>query len=381
MTITFTEWDGKPIGADGVRRPIQPGVYFGLREADYHADDALGSTSFRALASNPCKWQYDRLRPKESVDSEPMIWGRAWHCRVLEGVEEYRLRYAKPPSVGDFERLIVTADDAREFLREIGAKVSGTKSEVIGRAKEHPDCPPIFDEIMAAWREAHPNHTEITDRQAQEIEDAVANMHRDPTLSAIMEAGSLIHGAAELSIFFETDGVRRKARFDYSLPPTITRNNSIIIDLKSFTTFKGNTDEEAGIRKIYDEAFDVQTAHYMDAFDAARDLIEAGRVYGPAPSDGFLQGFFGAKDVDWVWIMLRRDAGMVPVTFSINARGDVIEHCRKVVADALDVYRAYVEDYGHDKLWTPPPKLPVRLNASSFPPYNRGLRYEQPASR
>lgn len=360
---------------------LPEGIYFDLPEDIYHADTALGSTSIKELAKKPCKWQYDRLRPREEINSEHLVWGRAWHCRVLEGKEAYDSRYAKPPSPEDYPDALTTTDSIKDFLRQHGQKVSGNKPDLIRRAKELDDCPPFFDDILAQWREAHPDHQEITDRQKIEIEDAVANMQRDPVLQAVMDAGSLINGAAEMSIFYVHEGIRRKARFDYSLGPAGGRVKSLVVDLKSFTTFKGGNDEEAAIRKVYDECYDVQAAYYMDAFKHAKRLLKEGKVFAENDVKDYLTKFLSASGVDWVWVMMRRDAGMVPVTLSIDTEDQMFVHAKKIVADALQTYRAYLEKFGPDQLWTPPPRMPLRLNASFMPSYNRGIRYEQPDNR
>lgn len=357
---------------------LPDGIYFGLPEEIYHADGALGSTSLKQLAKYPCKWQYDRLRPRKEIEPEYLIWGSAWHCRLLEGKEEFDSRYAKVPTPADFPGCMVTTDDVKDFLRMNGQKLSGNKPELIARAKELDDCPPIFEELLAQWRAEHPKHQELSPRITQEIEDAVSNMQRDPTLSAVMQAGSLINGAAEISIIYTVDGIRRKARFDYGIPPLAPRTTALIVDLKSFSTFKGGNDEDAGIRKVYDEVYDVQAAYYMDAYRHARRLLAAGLVFGPAPEPGHLSAFLNAPGVDWVWVMLRRDAGMIPITFSIDTADKMFEQANNIIADALDNYRIYMEQWGPDQLWTPPPKTPLRLNASMMPTYNRGVQCEQP---
>ncbi|SCM79832.1 conserved hypothetical protein [uncultured Pleomorphomonas sp.] len=360
---------------------LPDGIYFNLPEAIYHADDALGSTSIIEIASKPCLWQYNRLRPRKEMEAEYLVWGRAWHCRLLEGKDAFNSRYARPPRPEDFPGCLVTADDVKDFLRQNGQRLTGAKAELVARAKACDDCPPIFDDLLAAWRVEHPDYVELTPRQVQEIEDAVSNMQRDPTLAAVMQAGALIDGAAELSIFYTESGIRRKARFDYGLGPAGARTKSLVIDLKSFTTFKGGSDEEAAISKLYERAYDVQSAWYLRAFRAARRLLAEGLVFGDVPRSGYIENLLGAEAVDWVWVMIRRDAGMIPVVASVGGDDQLFEHADRIIDDTLDVYRSYVDQFGLDQLWTPPPKVPLRLNASMFPTYNRGLSYEQPAAR
>ncbi|EUB97243.1 hypothetical protein PMI07_000819 [Rhizobium sp. CF080] len=373
-----TYLDFKP-DADG-RYQLPDGIYFGLPEEIYHADTAIGSTSFMQLAKDPCKWQYDRLRPRKS-DPKYLTWGRAWHCRVLEGKAAFEERYANPPVPSDYPDALNTTDQIKEFLRMHGQKLTGNKPELMARARELDECPPFFDEILARWYFDHPDHETLDDRQVQEIEDAVANMTRDPTLASVMVAGSLISGAAELSIIVTINGVRRKCRLDYAIPPAGDRVKSLIVDLKSFDTYKGGTHEQAGIFKVYDMCYDIQVAAYMELFQEAKKLLAYGAVYGDAPRDGFIKSLLEGDGVEWVWVMIRKDSGMIPVTLSIDTADRMFEHARNIVADTVEVYHSYMNQWGPAQLWTPPPKAPLRLNHSVMPSYNRGIQYEQPNNR
>lgn len=358
------------------------GIYFDLPENIYHAVNALGSSSIKELARKPCKWQYDRLRPLREIEPEHFRWGHAWHCRVLEGVEEFKKRYAKPPSPSDHPEALNTSDQIKDFLRMHGKTLTGNKPALIERAKEVPDCPPFFDDILSAWMAEHPDHYELSERQVIEIEDSVANMQRDPTLAGVMLAGSLINGAAEMSIIWEDSrGLRRKCRFDYSLAPEGKRVKSLIVDLKSFTTYKGGTDEEAAIHKVHEQCYDMQVSGYMEGYFAGRELLANGRVYGTPPAGTYLHDFLHSDGVDWVWVMIRRDNGMLPVTLSVDTKDEMFERAGNIVSHALETYQKYMAAWGPDQLWTPPSRTPRRLNHTVMPTWNRGIQYEQPADR
>lgn len=361
--------------------PLELGIHFGLDEDTYHADPGLGSTSIVELATSPPRFQYKRMRPKLQVETEAMIWGRAFHCRVLEGREAFDYRYAKVPTPKDFPDSLTTTDSIKDFLREHGQKLTGRKEDLIQRAKDIDECPPIFDEILEKWHDEHPDHQNLDDRQVQEIEDAVNNMQREPILNAVMQAGTLMDGAAELSIIYEVDGIRRKARLDYALPPTKDRSASLGIDLKSYTTFKSGTPEGAAIKTIYEKAYEVQAAYYFQGIKEARSLLEQGKVFGDAPHSDFAKAFLFAEEFRWVWIMLRRDNGMVPTIISTPVTGPMFEHADAIIASALDEYKTYMSRFGPDQLWTPPPRMPRVIGATDFPSYNRGIAHEQPEDR
>lgn len=358
------------------------GIYVGLPEEIYHADTALGSTSVKALATDPVGWQYDRLRPRKGITPEYLTFGRAWHCRILEGKAEFDKRYAKPPTPADVPGCLSTSDDIKEFLKMNGQKLTGRKEDLIARAKELDDCPPIYDEVLAQWRRDNPKHEELSERQVLEIEDSVTIMMRDPTLASVMVAGSLIDGAAELSVFVTDErGVRRKGRYDYAIPPAGSRIKALITDLKSFTSYKVGTHEEAAMHKIHLECYDVQGGYYCDLYRRAKPLLEAGLIFGDEAAFPTVRAFLEAPALDWVWVFLRRDAGMVPVTLSVDAEDELFRHGLEIAEDGIARYVEFMEKFGADQLWSDPPKMPLRLNKARIPSYNRGVLCEQPADR
>jgi hypothetical protein len=61
---------------------IEPGVYAGISNADYHANPALGSTSLKTLATRtPAHYQFDKTHPK---NSDAFTLGTAAHSLILE---------------------------------------------------------------------------------------------------------------------------------------------------------------------------------------------------------------------------------------------------------------------------------------------------------
>lgn len=60
----------------------EPGIYSGVKNADYHADEALGSTSLKTLATRtPAHYQHDLKHPKSSAAFD---LGTAAHSLILE---------------------------------------------------------------------------------------------------------------------------------------------------------------------------------------------------------------------------------------------------------------------------------------------------------
>jgi hypothetical protein len=64
---------------------MKPGIYSGIKNADYHRDPALGSTSLKTLATRtPAHYQHDKAHPKTS---DAFDLGTVAHSLILEGDE------------------------------------------------------------------------------------------------------------------------------------------------------------------------------------------------------------------------------------------------------------------------------------------------------
>ena len=359
----------------------QPGIYFGMPEDEYHADCALGSTDIKLLATQPWIWQRNRMRPHSRKLTSAMIWGSALHCYVLEGKEAFEERYAVKPHPSDYKDCLNTSDDLKEYLKNRGVSYSGKrKPELIEAVKGFLGHPLIFDDAVAEFnsiKRVDPEY-KITKDEMQEIRDAAWYMEQYPTLKAIMSAGSLTGGAAEVSIFYEVSGVRRKGRFDFAIPPIEGRDYAMLADIKTFANFRGTDSEMAAIDTIYRMGYDLQAVGYMKAYNCGKDLFENGDVFGDEPFEGFAKSLFGAEEVWWVWIMIHKDGGFAPsigwirtddVAYERDLHFQSVEETIKL---AVENFHKYADEFGLDRLWPPITKLPLRITSGELPTWNRG---------
>ena len=118
------------------------------------------------------------------------------------------------------------------------------------------------------------------------------------------------------------------------------------------------------------------------------DRLRGARTESTTPRRGEAMPLEGRDDMSLVTEIVPRVTEEIAGKDSEDEYGEVkvykdpmIEHADRIIDHTPDVYRSYVNQFGLDQLWTPPPKLPLRINASMFPTYNRGLAYEQPAAR
>ena len=359
----------------------EPGIYFGMPDDEYHADEALGSTDIKMLATKPWLWQRNRLRPASRKVTSAMIWGSALHCYVLEGKEEFEERYAVTPHPSQYEGCLNTIDDLKEFLKDRGVSYSGKrKSDLIDSVREFLGHPLIFDDVVKefqAVKRVDPEY-KISQNEMQEIRDAAWYMEQDPTLNAIMSAGSLVGGAAEVSIFYEISGVRRKCRFDFAIPPVAGREYAMLSDLKTFANFRGDNVEAAAIDTIYRMGYDLQAVGYMKGYLCGTELFKSGKVFGDEPFEGYANSLFTSQTVWWSWIMIHKDGGFHPSVYWFRtddeayARDLHFQQVEVVIEQAISNFHEYADEYGLDRLWPAKAKLPLRITSGEIPNWSRG---------
>jgi hypothetical protein len=338
---------------------MEPGIYFSLPEADYHADEALGSTDIKKLCVDPIDWQFARLHV-EDKETDALIYGRALHCRVLEGAEAFDKRYCRAFNKQDVPAdTMRTVDDLKRFLRENGSMLSGKKEDLITRAKMIPGCPPIYDLLEADYMALNDGKEPLSVAHWDSLETAINWMQADELLSPIMDAGTFQLGAPEVSIFYEDAGVKLKLRLDYLL-------GHAIVDLKSFAPMFAEKPAYAIPKAIIRYRYDLQAAAYIRGFQRARNFWEEGRIFGEEPFPGFLEKCYSRRDPDWIWVFLKSTGAPQPFVRQLALQSDVFKVAQWQVETAIKRYRELVERYGRDNDW-PPQNAPETLASDDFP--------------
>lgn len=186
----------------------EPGIYSGVSSADYHADDALGSTSLKTLATRtPAHYQYEKLHPKSS---DAFTLGTAAHSLILEGdVSGIR---------------VIEADN---WLTKAAKEA---KAEALAEGKQ-----PL---LSKEWLQVTAMHNAV---MAHPLARAAFTGHR-----------------AEESVFWEEDGLMLKCRPDAWKP-------GMLIDLK---TARDANPNEFG-KTAHEYGYHQSAAHYIDGVKAA----------------------------------------------------------------------------------------------------------------
>ena len=327
---------------------VPPGLYFGLDEAIYHGDPtALGSTSLKALAIDPIEYQFDALYGQD-VESDALLFGSALHARMLEGQDAFNAKFF-PRFVAEGGDWLVTDEDLKRFLTEHGQEAvsRGTKKDRIRRVLELSPGEKILDVAKARHEEASPGRTELKPKLWGQIQAACRWVQRDPLLSAVMEEGTFIDGAPEVSIFYEEDGVRLKCRLDRLL-------RHAIIDLKSFAPMWVGDIRMQAIKQIDRLRYDLQAAAYERGWHRARSAYLDGSltVYGQEPVGNFLSDCFARDEPKWIWVMVKSKGAPQPLVIDWQAK-----MARAVAAneieEAIKTYRTLSARHGADVEWPP----------------------------
>lgn len=330
----------------------EDGIFFGMPEAEYHEDDALGSSTHKDMLINAVQAQWKRLAAlREALgmgdaDTEESVaqqFGSLVHAVVLEGWDAFEERYVTAPDQP--HGLLVNKDDIREAL---GTRCTLPKSATLYEhevlAKVHGVGP-----TMASWKLekalALEGKTEISKRwhSTMLLVDQMLDMKRESRGGRSIREVVLSGGQPEVSVFWTDEtGLRLKARFDYLRIGTT-------VDLKTFAARSGRELVDAFTLSVDDYAYDMQAAHYQDARRRMLDMVTAGQVHGD-------------NDADWLWRVVRHPApawtwltvqtlGMPEIDTMEFPNELVFAAANTMVLRARETYRTYAEKFGEDQPW------------------------------
>jgi hypothetical protein len=342
------------------------GLHFGLDDATYHADPALGSTDLKSVFLDAVDFQFDKLYG-EDKDTPAKVWGSAFHARVLEGTEAFERKFKVAPSQKDFPKgqLLVTIQDMREWLavQDISTKGCKSKADFVALVKTTDPTAHVWDTIVERFNaQIEEGVTALPAKAAREIELAVEWMTRHEKLQKVLHDGTFIGGSPEVSVFYEYEGVRLKARFDYLFP-------GIAIDIKTFRPWRPRETRKNVIKAIRDFRYDIQSAAYRKAFSAIREQYLAGtlQVHGEEPYERYIDMLFAKDSIQWLWLFVKAEGAPVSTLIEFPDELAVFAAARSEVEQAIGTYKQFREKFGTDKDWAPEADVIV-LDNEDFPP-------------
>jgi len=330
---------------------MKPGIYTQLPESDYHDIDALGSTDIKELADEPnggpVEWKYKHDHPEEDKDTAAKTLGSAIHARILEGRQSFFDQYYLGlDTAAEIEAgALSTVDSLKVWLKANGENVTGKKDELIKRAMSADPNVNILDNTIAAHAKANEGKEKLSDNHWNKVMSAAEWCQMDSMLSKFMEDGTFHLGMSEVSIVAEHDGVPVKARYDHLA-------NHAIIDLKSFQPFLNKDPITAIPYAVKKMGYDLQAGHYLNMWYKAKELWDAGQVFGDYP-EGYFEKVFARDHPMWIWLFVKTVGAPQPYVRGFSPDSTALAYAKRNAEEAILFYRQKVERYGLDKPWPP----------------------------
>jgi PDDEXK-like domain of unknown function (DUF3799)/SAP domain len=343
-------------------KPREPGVYFGLAAAEYHADPSLGSTDLKRLIQAPAVyWWHSWMNPDRppSPDSPAKQKGRALHKLVLEGEQAFARSFVEEPQPSGHPGCLVSLDDLKAKCRELGEPVSGTKAELAKRIKAKDPKAMIWDDIALTFKVmAERDSLEVLKPDAMaEVRQSASTITLNPHLARAFKGG-----APEVSVFWMEDGVPLKARFDYLKPKTI-------VDLKRFANQRERPVDLAILLAIAEYRYDVQARSYLSAYWHLWMAAQDGAVFGECPLPAAWPGQIALpEDMAFTRVFQSADA---PVSKGRSLRGDApaLNRATREIAQAKRLYRECFDKFGTGR-WADDEPV-VEIEATALPSWMR----------
>lgn len=278
------------------------GIYFGMSDAVYHADKALGSTGLKKLIGNaPDFWWDSWMNPArdENDDTAAKIFGRQLHLCVLEGVDKFKSLHA--PQYHPANR--------KEGIAEVKDITAAGKVPV--KFKD-------YSRILAAS----------------------AFIKANTTLANAFEGGE-----PEVSVFWTVDGIRFKARFDCLKLNAIT-------DLKSIANRNDKEFGKACRDAVANYDYIISAEHYTEGRRQLKRLLNEGKVFGSHDPEWLAK--VAANEVfAFVFVFWQKDGAPISHGIKLSPGNPLFSYARSLITQAVSNYRAYMAEFGTDAAWVP----------------------------
>lgn len=255
---------------------LADGIYFHMPEEQYHALDRLSATGIKKLIVSALQFYTETFDDSfHRPSSIAMHKGKAYHKRILEGQDEFYKCYVERLNKDNFEGVLDTAADLKDYCSKHDIAVTGTKPVLIQRILDVE--PQMKDKILSLMQEAfdkeHAAQIQMTHDEFHEVEKA----------ATILEASDLAlnfsGGFPEVSILWTDEyGIKCKSRIDYL-------RHDKIADLKTFSNSQRKSIHACVSQAIAYEKYHVQAVFYMEGLEAIKSMIESGNYYNDSPEN------------------------------------------------------------------------------------------------
>jgi PDDEXK-like uncharacterized protein DUF3799 len=256
----------------------EPGIYFDMPEAEYHADESLSATGSKNLLVSPLTfWTRSRFNPNRRDEETPaMAFGKACDKLIVEGPEAFSMAYAVRPCLEDHPEALDGAEDLRARCAELGLKKGGTIAQLCDRILEADQNAMLWPRILQDWAANNADKIAISADWYRDIVNR-AQLVRNHGIVAKAFQG----GYPQVSIFWiNRHGVPMKARIDYL-------KTKIALDLKTFSNGLNKPVSVAVAHAMAYQRYGIQAVIYMDGIETIKAMLRRGT---PVPCHGNVDG-------------------------------------------------------------------------------------------
>lgn len=249
---------------------LSDGIYFGLDENIYHAQERMSSSGISNMLISPADfWARSWMNPnKEEQDNDTpaRIIGRATHCAVLEP-HLMDMKYFPKVDYSSYEGMLTTGKQIEEQLEKKGEPKTVKGELVLDKAlrlKAAGYSGSIKHIIDDQWERARGDRQAVESRDWDFLRAQLKEVQRQG-----FRDNCLKDGFSEVSVFWtdERTGIKMKCRFDYL-------NAEYFTDLKTFDNPQGKYLDQCLHNAFQYNRYYIQAYIYREA----TELIRAGKV-------------------------------------------------------------------------------------------------------
>lgn len=377
----------KPACLDGTPILPKPGIYFGMSDEEYHALPALSNSGIKKLAASPMIFWADtpwlnaekRRQIEEQEDEKAHhVFGKAYHCRIMEGASAYAQRYAVELDAAEFPDCLESTAQIKAAIGRFEVEAFDKKCDSVGMkpvkpVSKVPDKMPdgsdyeraavkadwiaqllaldpqaqIFANLQSEHGKLHVGKTFLTADQHRELEIAALMVERDPEVRHAFKGG---HAEVVLIWYCPKTGVPMKAKVDYLKIRTM-------VDLKSIANKFERSIENAIRFEIASYKYNLQPTVYFEGAEIVRQLVRGGSACvhfcdSNMPVDQMTQAAgwvhkWASHSLpdEWLWVFQQK--GRAPITRGVwFPRGVVLMVSKDIVAEAKRRFIKFSQAFG-----------------------------------
>lgn len=353
---------------------MNPGIYFGLPDEEYHALPYLSATGIKNLLVSPMDfWARSHMNPfkeEDEQESEAKTLGKAYHKRILEGRAAFFDCYA-PLFVCEDKNVLKGNKEMEKWLKanEVKGYSGKTKDELIAMVLLKDSEQLIYDVLEEDYKNAHKGKDFLDPKMIRKIELSAAMIEAHPSLKYYF-----IGGQPEVTVIWDDEqyGLRMKARFDYL-------KINAVNDLKTFANMMNKPIERAVYGEMASRKYHIQAALYLRAVERAKFHVGNGRFFSKNESllkpdfHNWLAAFRDSDSHTFNFVFQQKGPAPVSVGAVFSSEDPMHANALSVIEQAVDLYKRNAEVFGTDGTPWVDMRDPILLDWQSYPAYANDL--------